>query len=193
MKKDVRNFGQIKRSLKAVETRVRALIAKVGEKGLPTEGYNAWLLSAIGARNPILTLLDAGRKAQVNEHEAQAIADSLDGLTRMELQLKQVVSLSEKIDEAGQHLESEAAEAKPLLLRIAEGVVDCTLLQGFITHAANPTEMVDPCRQHLDAAREHLRAGNVQESSRELDRARAFCTRQHLLKSLIQRNRLTTA
>ncbi len=193
MKKDVRNFGQIKRSLSVVEKRVRALITQAGVKGLPTEGYNAWLLSAIGSRGPILLLLDAGRKAPVNEHEAQAIADSLDALTRMELQLKQVISLSDDIDAAGKHLETEAAQAKPLLLRIAEGVADCTILQTFISFAANPTEMVDPCREHLEAARTHLRAGNVQDSSRELNLARAFCNRQHMLKGLIQRNRLMTA
>lgn len=193
MKKDVRNFGQIKRTLATLEGRVRGLIAKVGEKGIPAEGYSAWLLSAIGSRGPILLLLDAGRRAPVNEHEAQAIQDSIDSLTRMEQQLKQVISLSDKIDEAGQHLETEAAQAKPLLLRLAQDVVESTLLQSFIEHAANPTEMVDPCRGHLEAARTHLRAGNVQASSRELDNARAFCTKQYLLKSLIRRQHLTVA
>lgn len=187
---DVRDFGQISRSLAATDQRVEDGIATLRAGGLTVTGYEEALVAAKGARSPIQADLDSGLTRAVCATKADLIQAAFRPVDELILKIKQVAGYLEMIPGIESHLEEAAARTEPVTLVICEDKAQggpTRMLEGFIAFAANPAEHLEKSRTALADMKQKLDEGDLEAVAKLMPDARFFGNRVGLLASLTGR------
>ena len=190
---EIRNFGQLKSTRDGDARSIKTLIATARTVGIRVdeiETNTARVLNAIDSR--FGKFFDIGGEQEVSDEDVSFIFDNYVQLAQFNQALEQTLSHYRHYQEArGQHnYNLDRMNSRPKAVKLADGVESNKLLEGYIQHAADSTELLDRSRSMFDEALKAIKDLDFVSYNRLIVVARQFGAREHFLNTLLRRGTL---
>ncbi len=187
---EFRDFGTISSSYFGVGERIRTELTRLAARGFDVSAFEKGIADSLASTSSYSHLLDESGLVAVDP----SVCADIDKAFLLQFQVDGDIRtanwfLDELVNARRAFERDSKVEARTL--KSTDETDSSNSLRGFITFAADPSELREKSRAALERVQSHVEARDMSAAARVLNEAKAFSGRMHLLSCLIRRGTLS--
>ena len=189
---NTRCFTTIAGSFKGVNERIVREIDLLEKRDFNVSAYRDGLMAVIAASQPFAGLMVTGGQVAVDADIRAAIDNTFSMQHELDGQIRTANWFLDELAVANKRFTAHSAIA-PRKLKIADESKSSSVLAGFISFAADPSEVKQSSLAALNELKSHVEKRDMVAANKALTTGRAFSSRMHMCNAVVDRGALVVA